>query len=117
MHTPLLLIKLHMLSGVFITIGAFLLIVWAVKYLNKDKLREKGVWLLVIGIALALLTGGIGGGKFRGKHGYIKDAATHQKVMMEALQGQGVDITEEQLTAAWDELKKQKEGSWKKGRY
>ena len=51
----------HWFFGAFALVGFVLLVVWAVKNLNKEHLLNWAVALLVIGILGSLLTSGFGG--------------------------------------------------------
>jgi len=98
---------LHFLSSVAFIAGAILFILWANKHLDKKHLKKLITTLLVVGIIGAVITGGS-----KGKWGHKgKELSAEKKVMiLEVLENNDVDMTEEQLDAVLAELKEKKKG-------
>jgi hypothetical protein len=52
---------LHVISVIFFFVGLVFLVAWAIKTFDKKELKQRGIWLVVIGSVLCLLTiAGIG---------------------------------------------------------
>ena len=98
-----------MLSSVAFIVGAILFILWASKHLGKKELKKLCMTLIVIGIIGAVVTGGA-----KGKWRHSKEFSAEKKVIiLEVLENNDVEMTEEQLDAVMAELKEKMKG--KKG--
>ncbi len=61
---------IHWFFGAFALVGFVLLVVWAIKNLNKERLLNWAVVLLVLGILGSILTSGFGGAFWGSRFGY-----------------------------------------------
>ena len=77
---------LHALASLAGFIGAILLICWACKHLPEKKLKQYGLWMVIGGIVVSLLSGGFMmgvHGKKAGKWNKDKGAMMMEAAMME----------------------------------
>ena len=117
MYSYILLAKLHIALCLLTGVGIIFLIIWASKTLHAKKLKQLGIWFVVIGIVgVLLLGGGHKGktGKFGGMHQFgemseyaamKKSGTTYNQAMMQAMSDRGMEMTEEEMEEMMAEVK------------